>query len=112
MKLLLNENIPAASSQLLKAEGFDTISIGEGFKGVSDREVIELAIVEERTIITFDRDYGELIFRYGFKPSAGVIYLRWKQFQPDEPGKYLAALLKAKSVDFSNALTVIGEANI
>ena len=112
MKLLLNENIPSAGVQLLRDEEFDIVSVGEDFKGISDREVIELAILEERIIVTFDRDYGELIFRYGYKPTAGVVYLRLQQFRPDEPGRYLAALLTSDNIDFSSALTVVDDDSI
>jgi predicted nuclease of predicted toxin-antitoxin system len=40
----------------------------------------------ECTLLTFDRDYGELIFRYQYKPEKGVIYLRLDKYQPQEPG--------------------------
>ena len=33
--------------------------------GVTDDEVMKYAISEDRIIITFDRDYGELVFKYG-----------------------------------------------
>lgn len=112
MKLLANENIPSASVHVLRTEGFDVVSVGENFKGISDREVIEFAIKEGRTVITFDRDYGELVFRHGYRIPAGVIYLRWKQYQPDEPGRYLVELLRKESIDLSNALTVIDDDSI
>ena len=80
--------------------------------GIIDREVIELAIREERTIVTFDRHYGELVFRHGYRPAAGVIYLRWKEFGPEDPGRYLAELLKRTGTDFSHTLTVIDEDTI
>ncbi len=32
-----------------------------------------IAINEERTILTFDRDYGELTFKHNYKPEKGVI---------------------------------------
>jgi predicted nuclease of predicted toxin-antitoxin system len=112
MKLLANENIPLASVQYLIAEGLDIKSVGKEFKGISDREVIQLAIEEERTIITFDRDYGDLIFGHGYKPPCGVIYLRWKTFNPDDPGKYIASVIMKSQIDFSYALTVIDEDSI
>ena len=62
--------------------------------------------------MTFDRDYGELIFRHGYKPPAGVIYLRWKNFEPEDPGRYLAELLTGTDIDFSQAVTVIDEDTI
>ena len=112
MKFLANENVPQASIAKLKAAGYDITSVGLEFSGISDRDVIQLAIDESRVIITFDRDYGELIFKYGYRPAHGVIYLRWKHYKPEDPGIYLVSLLKECEVDFACALTVIGDDSV
>lgn len=108
MKLLANENFPQSSVKILKEAGYDIVSVGDDFAGILDSEVIELAVNENRMIITFDRDYGELIFKRGFKPQAGIIYLRWDEFQPSEPGEYLKELFISKDIKFEGMLTVIG----
>lgn len=112
MKFLANENFPLASVLLLRARGFDIKAVGTDYASVADEEVLKLAINEQRTILTFDKDYGELIFRHGYQPGGGVIFLRWKAFAPRDPGEYLADLLARKEIDFSRALTVIDEATI
>ncbi len=112
MKLLANENFPLASVSLFEKSGFDIIAIGKDYSGSTDSEVMELAIRENRTILTFDRDYGELIFKKGFKPKPGVIYLRWKSFLPHEPGEYLIMLFQTVQIKFQNRLTVIRENSI
>ena len=109
MKLLANENFPLTSVKILEESGYDITYIGTTFSGVSDSEVMQIAIDEMRTILTFDRDYGELIFRKGFKPEKGVIYLRWSDFKPDEPGNYLRDLFLAGEINFDGKLTVINE---
>jgi predicted nuclease of predicted toxin-antitoxin system len=112
MKLLANENFPLTSVKIIEKAGFDIIYIGQDFTGILDSEIIDLAIKEERTIITFDKDYGELIFKKGYRPPAGVIYLRWDDFQPHEPGDYLVDLLKSKDIQYERMLTVISKNNI
>jgi len=112
MRLLANENFPLQSAEILRARGFDITTVGVEFQGITDREVMEIAVREGRTIVTFDRHYGELIFRHGYRPDAGVIYLRWRRFNPEDPGRYLADLLTGTKVDFSRALTVIDEDTI
>ena len=112
MRLLANENFPLKSANILRAAGFDVKIVGVEFAGVTDREVMETAIREERTILTFDRHYGELIFRDGYRPPSGVIFLRWRQFGPEDSGRYLAELLASSKIDFSRALTVIDQDSI
>ncbi len=80
MKLLANENFPLTSVKLLRKAGFDIQSISEQNCGISDKEVIDMAITENSLILTFDRDYGELIFKHNYKPQAGIIYFRWEFF--------------------------------
>jgi predicted nuclease of predicted toxin-antitoxin system len=112
MRLLANENFPLKSVHILRAAGFDVKVVGVEFAGITDREVMEIAIREERTIVTFDRHYGELVFRHGYRPASGVIYLRWRRFGPEDPGRYLGDLLASPRIDFSHALTVIDEDTI
>lgn len=111
MKILANENFPYPSIYYLKEKGFDVLSIGMDYPGIKDAEIMEIAIKEERIILTFDRDYGELIFRLNYKPEKGVIYLRLNEYTPVEPGHIIERLLRS-SYDFSSALTVVDEQGI
>ena len=61
---LANENIPRPSILFLREMGYAVKSIQEDRQGVSDEEVLQIAIDEHLIMLTFDRDYGELIFRY------------------------------------------------
>ena len=83
MKLLANENFPYKSIYYLKEKGYDVLSIGMDNPSIKDSEIMAIAINEGRTIMTFDRDYGELFFRYNYKPENGVIYLRLDKYEPD-----------------------------
>lgn len=107
MKFLANENIPFATILYLKAKGFDITSIGVDFPGIQDKIVLALAQEQGRTILTFDRDYGELIFKLQIKPANGVIYFRLDEFAPDEPGKIVEKLMLGDEPSFQNTLTVI-----
>lgn len=107
MKLLANENFPLKSIIYLNSQGFDISAIGKDNPSIKDNEVMNIAIKEERTILTFDRDYGELIFKHNMKPPKGVIYLRLDQYEADEPGKVIEELIYLNEYSFDNALTVI-----
>ncbi|MSQ10273.1 MAG: hypothetical protein EXR52_04630 [Dehalococcoidia bacterium] len=60
----------------LEVHGHDVTSINRDYaQGVSDVDVLALATREARVLVTFDRDFGELVVRHR-EPHAGVIYLR------------------------------------
>ena len=107
MKFLANENFPSPSFKYLKSKGWDIIHIGEEFMGFSDKEVLDLANKENRIIITFDRDYGKLVFRDGYK-TPGIIYFRIRKFTPLEPGIQLGNLLNEEKIAVNNLFTIIG----
>jgi len=112
MKLLANENFPLDSVKYLSAKGFDIKSIGIDNMGISDKEVMNIAINENRLILTFDRDYGELIFKYMYQPDMGVIYLRLDKYEPDEPGKIIESLLSNSDFNTNRKLTVLSNDGI
>lgn len=109
MKFLANENIPRVSVLLIRDAGFDIVSVGEEFAGISDPEVISFANTEGRTIITFDSDYGELIFKHGLKVDQGVIYLRVSTSRPKVAAEIVIPLVEKTDIDFSSALTVVDQ---
>ncbi len=107
-KFLANENFPLTSYRILKNWGWDIIHISEGNAGIMDDEVMNNAILDNRIIITFDSDYGELVFKNGYKPL-GVIFLRIRDFSPSYPGELLKNLIEEESLLVENRFTVVGE---
>ena len=92
-KLLVNENIPLRSVRALRNDGYDVISISERSPGISDENVLQIACADNRIIVTFDRDYGELIFRRKLPIPAGILYLRFRPVNPDEVAEYISRLI-------------------
>ncbi len=107
MKLLANENFPAASVVMLRSLGYDVVSIGEDDPSITDEKVMQVAIKENRLILTFDRDYGELIFKHGYRPVEGVIYLRMEPLYPTYPAEVIHQLFQSADFQFIGKLTVV-----
>jgi predicted nuclease of predicted toxin-antitoxin system len=91
----------------LKSKGFDITSIGIEYQGTRDEDVMKLAIEQDRTIITYDSDYGELIFKRGFKPNAGVIFIRQQPTEPLETARIIDRLSSNSDLTFERTLTVV-----
>jgi predicted nuclease of predicted toxin-antitoxin system len=112
IKFLANENVPKATIEKLRNEGFDIISVSSDFPSIKDEAVILFATMDNRVIITFDRDYGELIFKRNIQPPSGIIYFRIQGFQPEEPAEILLNWLSVPNLQFEGFFTVISEKNI
>jgi len=99
MKFLANENIPSASVVMLRQTGIDVLHVAEDCPGEQDADILDLARRQDRIVITFDRDYGELVFRLRRPRPAGVIYLRFDPHWPTEPGEILAAVIATVALE-------------
>ncbi len=99
--ILANENFPRHSVILLKKAGFEVVSIAEQSPGISDSEVLAIACRNSMVILTFDRDYGELLFKYRQSMPEGVVYFRTGLEHPEQAAKILLA-------QFQNGLEING----
>ena len=94
-RLLGNENFPAPSVRVLRNGGWDVVAVAETCSGSSDPDVMEMARREGRWLATFDRDYGELIFRRRLPMPPLLLLLRVDSYRPEEPAQWLEALSDA-----------------
>lgn len=74
--LLANENVPAPLTRLLRAAGVSVTAVGEVMPRAADREVLAQAHAHGLWLLTFDRDYGELVFARRAAAPPAIIYLR------------------------------------
>lgn len=110
MKWLADENFPHPAYRVLALEGLDIKHIGIENPSIEDISVIRTALTENRIILTFDSDFGELVFRQGYAPP-GVIYFRLTSYQHTDPATMLIYLLE-EGYSFENLFTVISHDTI
>jgi predicted nuclease of predicted toxin-antitoxin system len=76
MDLLANENFPGIAVEALRARGHDVKWVRTEAPGISDVEVLNLAQKQNRILITFDKDFGELAFRSRIPAQNGIVLFR------------------------------------
>lgn len=106
MKFLVNENFPITSVNYLRAKNFDILAVAEVLRGGKDSDILDYAVKEERIIITFDRDYGELIYRYRITDCPGIIYLKFTPVTPEQPAEYILNILN-QDIELRRKFTVV-----
>jgi predicted nuclease of predicted toxin-antitoxin system len=112
MNFLANENLPFSSIDFIRKEGHLVISIAEISPGIFDKEVLDKASKENLIILTFDRDYGELIFKYNLNNPPSVVYFRYKGTDPSFVGKLICNLIRNENLLLKNRFTVIEENDV
>jgi predicted nuclease of predicted toxin-antitoxin system len=106
MLFLADENFPLASVNILRGKGYDVVAVVELMPGAKDRQILEKSHKDSRIILTFDRDYGELIFRHKLPLPAGVIYLRFAPATPEEPAEFILKMLTNPEIILEGKFTV------
>jgi predicted nuclease of predicted toxin-antitoxin system len=87
MKSKLDENLPTALAELLRAAGHDTQTVAdEGLGGGLDPRILQVAASEGRTLLTFDLDFAD-VRQYPIGSHAGIVVFRlhdqrWAVLEP------------------------------
>lgn len=92
--LLADGNFPLSVVDALIAAGFDVLSVTRVSPGINDLAVLDLACRTDRRLLTFDADFGDLVFFRGAPPPPAILYFRLHPIVPEE---VLAVALRALS---------------
>jgi predicted nuclease of predicted toxin-antitoxin system len=76
MRILANENVAGDVVGELRNRGHDVAWVRVTAPGSPDETVLSLAQRQQRVLVTFDKDFGELVFARGAAASCGVVLLR------------------------------------
>lgn len=106
MNFLADENFPRPALDALRMAGWDVMSIAEGCPGVPDEDVAALCASQQRILLTFDKDFGELVFRRGLPAGSGVVLFRLTPDSPEDAAQVALDLVKSQP-DLSGSFCVV-----
>jgi predicted nuclease of predicted toxin-antitoxin system len=95
MRFLANENVPLDAVQALQEAGHNVVWIRVSAPGKKDKDILEQAVIEERILVTLDKDFGELAFRYNLPSTCGIILIRITPFDSRKIAQLITAALIA-----------------
>ena len=111
MRILADENCPGDLVHALQTRGHDVIWIRTEAPGSTDPDILARAQLENRVILTFDKDFGELAIRQRLPATSGVILCRLHGLRPQ---RLIAIILNAlgSRANWSGQFTVLTEQQI
>jgi predicted nuclease of predicted toxin-antitoxin system len=112
MILFVNENFPKASTLFLRKAGYHVISVQETMHGSSDELVLAKAHKESLILLTFDRDYGELIYKDLLPVPLGLIYFRLANYLPLDAANIFLKLVENKELQLEGFFTIVEDDKI
>lgn len=108
-RFLADENFPPAGIGLLRSAGHDVAAIREDAASASDPAVLARAVREQRILLTFDRDHGELIFRRSHPAPLGVVYFRLATDDAEAAAVWVLRWLAEEQPPLEGWFTVVSE---
>ncbi|MFI5013521.1 MAG: DUF5615 family PIN-like protein [Hyphomicrobiales bacterium] len=106
MRFLADENFPGAAVGLLEEAGHDIVWVRVAAPGISDPDVLAWAVREERILLTFDKDFGELARSSALPATCGVVLFRTPMPRPGDVGRWLANLVTSRD-DWAGHFSVV-----
>ena len=107
MRFIADENFPLPSVKRLRSAGHDVSAVIRDTPGAADDDIMSRAAQQGRIVLTFDRDFGELIFRPKLPVPPGVVYFRFDPLTPEQPADYLLRLLATSELSLEGRFTVV-----
>ena len=106
MRFLADENFPGDAVAALRAEGNDVACVQTDAPGSADHEVLARAIREQRVVLTFDKDFGELAWRELRPAECGIVLFRIRMPAPSSVATIISSILNSRD-DWSGNFAVI-----
>lgn len=111
MKLLANENFPGDAVEALRGSGHNVLWVRTAFPGASDSRVLERATSEQRVLLTFDKDFGKLAFRWGLPATSGIILFRMRLNSPSRIARAAVSVIGSRT-DWAGQFSVVEEGRV
>ncbi|HEY4688822.1 MAG TPA: DUF5615 family PIN-like protein [Anaerolineae bacterium] len=111
MRILANENFPGDAVSALRQRGHDVAWVRTDAPGSKDREVLARAQSEDRVLVTFDKDFGELAFRSRLSAQSGIVLFRIAVPSPDHLVRVVVAAFESRT-DWNGHFAVVEDNRI
>ncbi len=92
MKFLVDMGVGKIAETQLLRDGYDVASVRDLDPRMKDSDILQLAVNEQRIVITMDKDFGELVYREGLS-HVGILLFRMEDATGHEKAAVLHTLL-------------------
>ena len=107
MRFLADECCDFGLVRALRETGHDVQAVADISPRAEDPVVIALAAMEDRILLTEDKDFGQLVYAAGAPSSAGVILLRYPVTARQAVKKTLLELIQQKGDQLAGRFAVV-----
>lgn len=111
MRWIVDENVAGMLIRSLRERGHDVLSVRESLPGAADSDILARARTDGRVVVTHDKDFGELAFRFGLPATSGIVLLRLSGSNPETDNRRVMEVLESRT-DWNNQFAVVTDDRI
>ena len=105
LTFLVDVGVGKGIERYLQEEGYDTKAVRDIDPRMEDEEIIRTAVMENRMVITMDKDFGELVYHSSMEHS-GVLLLRLEDATGTEKSQVVKYIMGNYSDRIKNCFCV------
>jgi predicted nuclease of predicted toxin-antitoxin system len=106
MQFLANENFPLDAVEAIRKTGHDVVWIRTDAPGSKDRDILKRAVSEQRILLTFDKDFGDLAFQFELPATCGIVLFRLQAISSAALSTLVVTALQSR-VDWAGQFSVV-----
>ena len=105
LKFLVDVGVGKKVEEYLLEKKYDTKAVRSLDQSMPDQEIIRLAALEKRIVITMDKDFGELVYHSGLD-HCGILLLRLEDATGSEKQLVIAKIVAKYADNMKNNFCV------
>lgn len=106
--IVADESVDFRIVEVLRDNGISVFSIAENNPSISDAEVLTIAVEHNALLLTEDKDFGELVYRFGMK-HCGILLIRLIASSSEQKAEITRSVLNQYADELKNVFAVLDE---
>lgn len=111
MRFLVDQNVPRNVVDGLRNDGHDVTWAQTARPGADDEVLLRRAREEDRLLLTFDTDFGTLVFQRDLPVPPGILLFRLTLVSPSAVAETVRTLIRSRE-DWTGHFTVVDDSQL
>ncbi len=110
-QIVADESVDFSIIRLLRNSGINVLAIAEKHSSVTDKEVLKIAVNNRALLLTEDKDFGELVYRFNLHHT-GILLIRLVEFDSAEKAALVLLAIQKHYKKLINTFSVLDKRKI
>lgn len=111
MRFLADESCDFSVVRTLRTAGHDVLAVTELWPGSDDSLILDMALRDQRVLLTEDKDFGQLVYASA-QPSSGIILIRYPATVRKTLGDAVLSLIESAEAQLVGRFAVLSPGRI